>query len=98
MIVGIHPCVSILKAGFYSQWSWSQSHNQKHTPLPSSENRALILLILLTTPFICDQVETGLSESQAEAEELNHSQSMGKCIAICLYFHFCFQLRQSGFY
>ena len=45
-----------------------------------------------------DQVKTGLSESQAEVDELNQSQSQGMCIVIGLSFHFCFQLWQSGFH
>ena len=44
------------------------------------------------------QVKTGSSESQAEAEELNQSQSMGACIVIGLSFRFCFRLRKSGFH
>ena len=39
---------------------------------------------------IYDQVETGSSESQAEGEELNQSQSVGTCIVIGLCFRFCF--------
>ena len=39
---------------------------------------------------IYDQVKTGLSESQAEGEELNQSQSLGTCIVIGLCFRFCF--------
>ena len=45
-----------------------------------------------------DQVKAGSSESQAEAEELNQSQSVGTCIVIGLSFRFCFRLRQSGFH
>ena len=47
-----------------------------------------------------DQVKTRLSESQAEAEELDQSKSVGKCIVIGLSFCFCFcfRLRQSGFH
>ena len=35
---------------------------------------------------VYDQVKTGSSESQAEAEELNQSQSVGTCIVIGLSF------------
>ena len=45
------------------------------------------------SPFdsvIYDQVKTGSSESQAEEEELNQSQSVGTCIVIGLCFRFCF--------
>ena len=44
-----------------------------------------------------DQVNMTLSESQAEMEELNQSQSMGTCIMIGLSFRFCFRVRQSLF-
>ena len=47
---------------------------------------------------VYDQVKTRLSKSQAEAEKLNQSQSVGKCIVIGLSFRFCFRLRQSGFH
>ena len=43
-----------------------------------------------------DQVKTRLLESEAEAEELSQSQSLGTCIVIGLSFRFCFPLRQSG--
>ena len=43
-----------------------------------------------------DLVKTRLSESEAEAEERNQSQSVGKCIVIDLSFRFCSRLRQSG--
>ena len=45
-----------------------------------------------------DLVKTRLSESEAEVEELNQSQSVGTCIVIGLSFRFCFRLRQSGFH
>ena len=45
-----------------------------------------------------DLVKTRLSESEAEAEELNQSQGVGKCIVTGLSFRFCFGLRQSGFH
>ena len=35
-----------------------------------------------------DQVKTRLSESKAEAEELNQSQSLGTCIVIGLSYRF----------
>ena len=44
-----------------------------------------------------DQVKRTLSESQAEAEELNQSQSVGTSLVIGLSFRFCFRLWQSGF-
>ena len=37
-----------------------------------------------------DLVKTRLSESEAEVEELNQSQSVGMCIVIGLSFRFCF--------
>ena len=46
--------------------------------------------------IVYDHVETRLSESQAEAEELNQSQSLGKSIVIGLSFRFCFQFPQCG--
>ena len=45
-----------------------------------------------------DQVNIRLSESQAEMEELNQSQSMGTCIVIGLSFRRFFQTLQSGFH
>ena len=45
-----------------------------------------------------DQVNIRLSESQAEMEELNQSQSMGTCIVIGLSFCRSFQTLQSGFH
>ena len=45
-----------------------------------------------------DQVKRTLSESQAEAEELNQSQSAETSIMISLSFRLCFRLRQSGFH
>ena len=47
---------------------------------------------------VYDQVKTGSSKSQEEAEELNKSQSVGTCLVIGLSFCFCFRLRQSGFH
>ena len=44
------------------------------------------------------QVKTGSSESQAEAEQLNQSQSVGRRSVIGLSFHFCLRLQQSGFH
>ena len=41
-------------------------------------------------------MKAGSSESQAEAEELNQSQTVETGIVIGLSFRFCFQLRQSG--
>ena len=43
-------------------------------------------------------MKTRLSKSQAEAEEINQSQSVGMSIVIGFSFRFCFRLRQSGFY
>ena len=40
-----------------------------------------------------DLVKTRLSESEAEAEELNQSQSVGTCIVIALSSLVCFRLR-----
>ena len=63
--------------------------------LRSSENS---VPIPLTTPSFYDQVKSGSSETQAEAKELNRSQSVGTCIAVGLSFRFCFRLRQPGFH
>ena len=51
----------------------------------------------LPDSVVCDQVKARLPEleSQAEAEELNQSQSVGTCIVSGLSFCFCFRLRQS---
>ena len=46
--------------------------------------------------IVYDHVETRLSGSQARAEELNQSQSLGNCIVIVLFFRFSFQAPQSG--
>ena len=43
-------------------------------------------------------MKPGSSGSQAEAEQLNQSQSMGTCLEIGLSFRLCFRLRQSGFH
>ena len=43
-------------------------------------------------------MKTRLSESQAEAEELNQSQSLRTCIVIGSSYRFCFRLRQSYSY
>lgn len=43
-------------------------------------------------------VNTWLSVSRAEVQELNQLQSMGKSIVIDLSFHFCLQIQQSGFH
>ena len=47
---------------------------------------------------VYDQVKTRLLELQAEAEELNQSQSMGISIVIGLFSRFCFWLQQSSFH
>ena len=44
--------------------------------------------------MVYNQLKTRLSESQAEVEELNQSQSMGTCV-IGLSFRFCLGLRES---
>lgn len=43
-------------------------------------------------------VKTGLSESEAEEEQLNQSQNVGTSILIGLFFRVCFRLRQCGFH
>lgn len=43
-------------------------------------------------------VNTWLSVSKAEAQELNQLQSMGKRIVTDFSFHFCLQIQQSGFH
>ena len=45
-----------------------------------------------------DLVKTKFSESEAEVEEPNQSQSVGMCIVIGLSFPFYFRLQQSGFH
>ena len=71
--------MSSVKAGFHWRRSRSRSCDQKRRTLRSSENS---VLIPLTTPSFTIKVETRLSESQAEAEELNQSQNVGTCIVI----------------
>ena len=51
-----------------------------------------------TTPSFTIKWKLGLSESEAEAKELNQSQRAETCIVIGLSFRFCFRLRQYGFY
>ena len=53
--------------------------------LRSNENSVVILLSSLTTPVVYDQVKTGSSELQADAEELNQSKSVGTWIVIILH-------------
>ena len=43
-------------------------------------------------------MKTSLSESEAEAEELNQSQSVGTNTVIGLPFRFYFRLQESGFH
>lgn len=43
-------------------------------------------------------VNTWLSVSKAEAQDLNQLQNMEKSIVIDLSFHFCLQIQQSGFH
>ena len=43
-------------------------------------------------------VNTWLSVSKAEAQDLNQLQSMEKSIVTDLSFHFCLQIQQSGFH
>ena len=45
-----------------------------------------------------DLAKTRLSESSADAETLNQSQSVGTSIVIGLSFRFFVRLRQSGFH
>ena len=54
--------------------------------------------VVIRSVELYDLVKTGWSLSQAEAEEVNQSQSVGTCIVIGLSFRFCFRLRQSGFH
>ena len=82
-----------IKASFQWQRSRSWSRNQKRRAYDlvktASEFR-------LRSAF--DLVKTRLSESEAEAEELNQSQSVGTCVLIGSSFRFCFRLRQSDFH
>ena len=50
------------------------------------------------TLFFYDQVKTRLSKLQAEAEELNQSQSMGISIKIGLFSSYRFWLQQFRFH
>ena len=87
-----------LKAGFHQRRSRSQSHNQKHRiydPVKTAF-RFRLRLCFLRSAF--DLVKTRLSESEAEREDLNQSQSVGTCTVIGLSFHFCLGLQQSGFH
>ena len=56
----------------------------------------LLRLLLRHLRSAYDLVQTRLSESEAEAEKLNHPQSVGTSIVIDLSFCFCFRPLQSG--
>ena len=56
------------------------------------------LLRIRRLRFAHDLVKSRLLESEAEAEELNQSQSVGACIVIGSFFRFCFRHGQYGFH
>ena len=87
-----------LKAGFHWLRSQSRSRNQKRRAYDLVKTAFRFRLLLRRLRSAYDLVKTRLSESEAEAEELNQSQSVGTCIVIGLSFRFCFRLRQSGFH
>ena len=77
------------KAGFHYRLSRSRSRTISWRQCSDTSDSAY-------DSVVYDQVKTRLSESQAEAEELNQSQSVGTCVVIGLSFRFCFRLRQVG--
>ena len=85
--------VGPFKGWFALDRSRSRSRNQK---LRAYDLVKKVFRFRLRSAY--DLVKTRLSESEAEAEELNQSQSVGTCIVIGLSFRFCFRLRQSGFH
>ena len=76
----------------------SRSRNQKRRAYDLVKKVFRFRLRLRRLRSAYDLVKTRLSESEAEAEELNQLQSVGTSIVIGLSFRFCFRLRQSGFH
>ena len=79
-----------------SDWSRSRSRNQKRRAYDVVRTAFRFCLRLRSLRSANDLAKTRLSESEAEAEELNRSKSVGTCIVICLSLRFCF--RKSGFH
>ena len=77
--------VGPFKGWFALDRSRSRSRNQK---LRAYDLVKKVFRFRLRSAY--DLVKTRLSESEAEAEELNQSQSVGTCIVIGLSFRFCF--------
>ena len=87
----------VLKAGLHKRRSRSLSRNQRRAyDLVKTAFRFPLRLRRLRSAY--DLVKTRWSESEAEAELLNQSQSVGTSIVVGLSFRFCFRLRQSGFH
>ena len=87
-----------LKAGFHQWRTRSRSRNQKRGACDLVKKAFRFRLRFRRLRFSYDLVKTRLSESEAQVEELNQSQSVGTWIVIDLPFRFCFRLRQSGFH
>ena len=90
--------VGPFKGWFALDRSRSRSRNQNRRAYDLVKKVFRFRLRLRRLRSAYDLVKTRLSESEAGAEELNQSQSVGTCIVIGLSFRFCFRLRQSGFH
>ena len=87
-----------LRLVFTSDGVRVKSCNQRHRAYDLVKTAFWFYLRLHRLRSAYDLVKTGLLESEAEAEELNQSQSIGTCIVIGLSLCFCFRLLQSGFH
>ena len=72
----------LVKAGFHQQQSQSRSRYQKRRAYDLVKTAFQFRLRLRRLHSAYDLVKTRLSGSEAEAEELNQSQSVGTCIVI----------------
>ena len=86
------------KGWFSQRRSRSRSRNQKRRAYDLVKTAFRFRLLLRPLRSAYDLVKTRLSESEAEVEEPNQSQSVGTCILIGLSFRFFFRLRQSVFH
>ena len=74
------PQVKALKAGFHLQRSRSRNQKRNAYDLVKTAFRFRLRFHRLRSAY--DLVKTRLSESKAEAKELNQSQCVGTCIVI----------------
>ena len=78
--------------------SRSRSRNQKRRAYDLVKTAFRLRLRLRRLRSAYDLAKTRLSESSADAETLNQSQSVGTSIVIGLSFRLFVRLRQSGFH